>query len=115
MHRAAMQWAVALGILVAGGAAAWPQSLPPRTGPVGLPVTEPRAEPAAGGRLHGVVQSGKIPLPGVAVTAQNTLTGKRYSTITDIRGAWSMTIPQDGRYVIRTEFAAFATAAEEAL
>lgn len=82
---------------------------------MGTPVTAPRAEPPAGGRLHGVVRSGKTPLPGVAVTAQNTLTGKRYSTITDIRGAWSMTIPQDGRYVIRTEFAAFAVATEEAL
>jgi hypothetical protein len=28
--------------------------------------------------LHGVVKSGNIPLPGVTVTAQNTLTGKRF-------------------------------------
>src|SRR6185437_4283958 len=83
--------------------------------PVGTPVTVPRGEAVTGGRLHGVIRSGKIPLPGVAVTAQNTLTGKRYSTITDSRGVWSMNIPQEGRYVIRTEFAAFATAAEEAL
>ena len=55
-----------------------------------------------------MVKSGNIPLPGVTVTAQNTLTGKRYSTTTDITGAWSMTIPQNGRYVIRTQFAAFA-------
>jgi trimeric autotransporter adhesin len=110
-----MQWTVALWILVAGGMAAWPQSLPPRAGPVGTPVTVPRGEAVTGGRLHGVIRSGKIPLPGVAVTAQNTLTGKRYSTTTDIRGAWSMTIPQEGRYVIRTQFAAFAMAAEEAL
>jgi hypothetical protein len=69
----------------------------------------------AGGALHGVVKSGSIPLPGVSVTAQNTLTGKRYSTTTDITGAWSMTIPQNGRYVIRTQFAAFAPASQEAL
>ena len=76
----------------------------------------PATAPAiAGGRLHGVVKSGNIPLPGVTVTAQNTLTGKRYSTTTDINGAWSMTIPQDGRYVLRTEFAAFAQASGEAL
>jgi hypothetical protein len=68
-----------------------------------------------GGRLHGVVKSGSIPLPGVAVTAQNTLTGKRYSTTTDVTGAWSMTIPQNGRYVIRTQFAAFAQGSQEAL
>jgi hypothetical protein len=68
-----------------------------------------------GGKLHGVVKSGNIPLPGVAVTAQNTLTGKRYTTTTYINGAWSMTIPQNGRYVIRTQFAAFAPGAQEAL
>ena len=72
-------------------------------------------QPVAGGKLHGVVKSGNIPLPGVTVTAQNTLTGKRYATTTDITGAWSMTIPQNGRYVIRTQFAAFAQGAGEAL
>ena len=71
--------------------------------------------PVTGGKLHGYVKSGTIPLPGVTVTAQNTLTGKRYSTTTDVTGAWSMTIPQNGRYVIRTQFAAFAQGAQEAL
>jgi hypothetical protein len=60
-----------------------------------------------------VVKSGNIPLPGVSVTAQNTLTGKRYSTTTDITGSWSLTIPQNGRYVIRTQFAAFAAGVQE--
>ncbi|HKF49110.1 MAG TPA: carboxypeptidase regulatory-like domain-containing protein [Terracidiphilus sp.] len=68
-----------------------------------------------GGKLHGVVKSGNVPLPGVAVTAQNTLTGKRYTTTSDITGAWSLTIPQNGRYVIRTQFAAFAQSSQEAL
>ncbi|HTX75793.1 MAG TPA: carboxypeptidase-like regulatory domain-containing protein [Terracidiphilus sp.] len=62
-----------------------------------------------------MVKSGAIPLPGVTVTAQNTLTGKRYSTTTDITGAWSMNIPQNGRYVIRTQFAAFAQGSQEAV
>jgi hypothetical protein len=68
-----------------------------------------------GGKLHGVVKSGNIPLPGVTVTAQNTLTGKKYSTTTDLAGAWSMTIPQNGRYVIKTQFAAFAPGSQEAV
>jgi predicted hotdog family 3-hydroxylacyl-ACP dehydratase len=68
-----------------------------------------------GGKLHGFVKSASIPLPGVTVTAQNTLTGKRYTTTTDVTGAWALTIPQNGRYVIRTEFAAFAQGAQEAL
>jgi hypothetical protein len=62
-----------------------------------------------------LVKSGAIPLPGVTVTAQNTLTGKRYSTTTDVTGAWSLTIPRNGRYVIRTQFAAFAQGSQEAL
>jgi hypothetical protein len=62
-----------------------------------------------------VVKSGNIPLPGVTVTAQNTLTGKRFSTTTDISGAWSLKIPQNGRYVIRTQFAGFAPGSQEAV
>lgn len=73
------------------------------------------AQPAVGGLLHGTVRSGRTPLPGVTVTAQNSLTGKRYTTTTDVTGAWSMVIPQNGRYVLRTEFAGFAQGAAEAL
>ncbi len=69
----------------------------------------------SGGRLHGVVKSGNTPLPGVTVTAQNTLTGKRYSTITGISGAWSLNVPLDGRYAIRTQFAGFAAGTEKAV
>jgi hypothetical protein len=77
--------------------------------------TEAAQQSVAGGRLHGVVKSGQTPLPGVAVTAQNTLTGKRYATTTDITGAWSLTLSQNGRYVVRTQFAAFATGVQEAV
>ena len=80
-----------------------------------VPGASPAVQTLAGGKLHGVVKSGNVPLPGVTVTAQNTLTGKRYATTTDITGAWSMAIPQNGRYVIRTEFAGFAQSAGEAL
>lgn len=81
----------------------------------GNPAAGAAVQPAAGGALHGTVKSGNVPLPGVTVIAQNTLTGKKYATTTDITGAWSMTIPQNGRYVIRTQFAAFAQGAGEAL
>ena len=82
---------------------------------VSTPATGVSASSTAGGTLHGAIKSGNIPLPGVAVTATNTLTGKRFATTTDITGAWSMTIPQNGRYVIKTEFAAFAAVTHEAL
>ena len=90
------------------------------TSPLPSSSTAQAAAPApyqsiSGGRLHGSVKSGSAPLPGVTVTAQNTLTGKRYSTTSDITGAWSLTIPQNGRYVIRTQFAAFAQGSQEAL
>jgi hypothetical protein len=68
-----------------------------------------------GGLLHGQVKSGSTPLPGVTVTAQNTLTGKRFSTTTDINGGWSLHLAQNGRYVIRTQFAAFAQGSQEAV
>jgi hypothetical protein len=62
-----------------------------------------------------MVKSGDTPLPGVTVTAQNTLTGKRFSTITGISGAWALSIPRNGRYVVRAELAVFAAGVEEVL
>jgi hypothetical protein len=120
MRRKTMLSAVAAGIFAAGGFTARAQSpAAPQTqlaAPLSAPAAEsPTASAATGGRLHGQVKSGSIPLPGVTVTAQNTLTGKRFQTTTDLSGAWAMTIPQNGRYVVRTQFAAFAPGAKEAL
>ncbi len=105
------------------GMGAWAQSTPSAAAPGAVAnapdstsTSAPDAPtPVTGGKLHGYVKSGAIPLPGVTITAQNTLTGKRYSTTTDVTGAWSLTIPQNGRYVIRTQFAAFAQGSQEAL
>lgn len=69
----------------------------------------------AGGTIHGVIKAGTIPLPGVSITASNSLTGKRYSTTTDITGSFTLTIPQNGRYVLRTDLAAFAPVTKDAL
>ena len=122
MGRGAAGAVFALAVCVATYGGAWAQNASPakvaaaNSAPAanyGGPVT-PEA-PASGGRLHGMVRSGKTPLPGVTVTAQNTLTGKRYATTTDVTGAWSLTIPLNGRYVVRTQFAAFAQGAQEAV
>ncbi len=117
MRRGARVWAIAVCISVVGIATraqvpADPSGAPPAAS---APDSQPTAPAVVGGRLHGVVKSGNVPLPGVTVTAQNTLTGKKYSTTTDITGAWSLTLPQNGRYVIRTQFAAFAPGSQEAL
>jgi hypothetical protein len=70
---------------------------------------------SAGGIIHGSIRSGSTPLPGVSITATNTLTGKKYSTVTDSTGAYTLNIPQNGRYVVRTDFAAFAAETKEVL
>ena len=89
------------GLLIAP---AWAQSTP-----AAAPAASPNPAPAAtaGGLVHGTVKAGNIPLPGVSVVATNTLTGQRYATVTDINGNYSMNIPANGRYVLKTELAAF--------
>jgi hypothetical protein len=81
-------------------------------GQAGLP-----AAPAAtsGGTIRGSVKAGAVPLPGVAVTATNTLTGKKYATTTDVTGTYEMAIPRNGRYVVKAELAAFASETKEVL
>ena len=121
MRQAAVRRAGAAGIVLAACLAAWPQApatqTPPSQAPSSPAAPDAPSSPVSvtGGTLHGVVKSGTIPLPGVSITAQNTLTGKRYSTTSDITGAWQMKIPLNGRYVIRTQFAAFALGSQEAV
>jgi hypothetical protein len=76
-------------------------------------------EAAQGGAIKGMViagtagKPGGVPLPGVAVTAKNTLTGRQYTTTTDVDGKYAMTIPKNGRYVVRVELAGFAAETHE--
>ncbi len=81
--------------------------------PVAVPATVQAT--ASGGTIKGTVKAGTVPLPGVAVTAANTLTGKKYATTTDITGSFAMVIPRNGRYVVKAELAAFATETKEIL
>jgi hypothetical protein len=72
-----------------------------------------------GGTIQGRViagtvgKAGGVPLPGVGITAMNSLTGKKYATTTDIDGKYAMAIPRNGRYVVRAELAGFAAATAE--
>jgi trimeric autotransporter adhesin len=130
MRRWTLRWAVVGALCVVSSLTGWAQAAPAGeasgqpagapASPTGVPGLATAAGGAAdsavaGGTLRGYVKSVTIPLPGVTVTAQNTLTGKRYSTTTDVTGAWALTIPTNGRYVIRTEFPAFAQGAQEAV
>jgi outer membrane receptor protein involved in Fe transport len=91
-------------LFVAAGALAWAQ----------IPGAQP-ANATNGGTIRGVVKSGNTPLPGVAITAANTLTGKKVITSTDAEGAYSLTVPSNGRYVVRADLSAFNVATKETL
>ena len=86
-------------------------------------VTDPAATTVAaivavvpqGGTIKGSVNASGVPLPGVAVTATNTLTGKKYATSTDVDGAFQMAVPHNGRYVLKTELAGFASTTQEVM
>jgi hypothetical protein len=58
--------------------------------------------------ISGSAHSGKTPLPGATVTASNTLTGKKYSVVSNVEGKFSLTGITRGRYVVRIEFMGFA-------
>jgi hypothetical protein len=65
--------------------------------------------------IHGTVKTDTVPLPGVRVTATDTLTGKTYSAATDATGGYSINLPQNGRYIVRALFTVFAPAEKETL
>ncbi len=69
--------------------------------------------PEQGGIIRGLVKSGNMPLPGVTVTAVNTLTGQKAVAWTDVDGTYTLQVPADGRYVVRTQLAAFAPLTHE--
>src|SRR5258708_3789055 len=85
-----------------------------QTATLPLPQTIPVAS-APFGVISGSIKSGNAPLPGVTVTASNTLTGKKYATSTDVDGSFRIEVGSKGRYVVRAEFAAFAPLTQEVL
>ena len=73
------------------------------------------AKSASYGEISGVAKSGTTPLPGVSITAANTLTGKKYVTSTDVDGSFKIEVSGNGRYVVKAEFSAFAPVTQEVL
>ncbi len=71
--------------------------------------------PAPAFQIHGSVLSGKTPLPGVTISAANSLTGKKVVTSTDPDGRYVLAVPGRGKYVVRAELTAFAAATAEAI
>ena len=80
-----------------------------------LTTTISAQEAAPFGVIAGTVKSGNVPLPGVTVSAANTLTGKKYITSTDLDGSFKLEVGGKGRYVVRAEFSAFSPITQEIL
>ncbi len=108
-----IQW-MAIGLVLTGSAFGQATSDVQPVAPSVVPAPTAATE-ASGGTITGSVKAGVVPLPGVSVTATNTLTGKKYATTTDVNGAFAMAIPRNGRYVVKTDLAAFATETKEVL
>jgi len=66
-------------------------------------------------QINGTVRSGKTSLPGVTVTAANTLTGKKVSATTSLSGEFLLNNLPRGRYVLRVEFMGFATHTQDVI
>src|SRR5258705_10222460 len=113
--RGSMRW-LAVSLVMVG--TSWGQAAPggqPSPAVQSPPAPAVSSPEASGGTITGTVKAGAVPLPGVGVTATNTLTGKKYATTTDVNGSFAMAIPRNGRYVVRTELAAFAPETKEVL
>ncbi|MFI5111327.1 MAG: carboxypeptidase regulatory-like domain-containing protein [Terriglobales bacterium] len=65
--------------------------------------------------IAGKAAAGAVPLPGVTISASNSLTGKKAATSTGVDGAYYLVAPSNGRYVIRAELAGFAVATKEVI
>ncbi|HZQ90237.1 MAG TPA: TonB-dependent receptor [Terriglobales bacterium] len=93
------------------GQAAPPASPQPPASPAGAA----SIATAPYGEISGTVKAGATPLPGVSISATNTLTGQKLISSTDLAGNFTLQVPSKGRYVVRAELAAFAPATKEAL
>jgi trimeric autotransporter adhesin len=74
--------------------------------------TPPPSQPAAtnhGGQIFGAVKQGTIPLSGVRISVVHLDSGKKFITITDGAGTYSIRVADDGRYSIRFEFRALTS------
>jgi trimeric autotransporter adhesin len=90
-----------------------PPAQEPEANPVPISQSAPAPPPPTTFQISGTVKSGKTPLPGVTVTAANTLTGKKLSVASAIDGSFAFKGLPRGRYVIKVEFMGFATSSQE--
>jgi len=87
----------------------------PSAPPAGAATLASPSTAAPSFEISGSARSGKTPLPGAAVTAANTLTGKKYAAVTNADGKFSFSGIARGRYVVRIEFMGFSLFTQELL
>jgi len=90
-----------------------PAQTQPSPAPPGPAQAEAQSAPPPTYEITGTARSGKTPLPGATVTASNTLTGKKYSAVSDAEGKFTFTGIVRGRYVLRIEFMGFSLFTQE--
>jgi hypothetical protein len=90
-----------------------PAQTQPSLAPTGAAQADTQNVPPPSYEITGAARAGKIPLPGATVTASNTLTGKKYSAVTDAEGKFTFTGIVRGRYVLRIEFMGFSLFTQE--
>ncbi len=98
--------------LAIGNSHAQENPVPAQSTPA-APQTNETPAPPATYQITGSVHSGKTPLPGVTLTASNTLTGKKYAAATISDGKFALNGLPRGRYVLRAEFMGFAAQTQE--
>jgi trimeric autotransporter adhesin len=77
------------------------------------PVPQSTPSAPASFEITGIVRAGKTPLPGVTVTASNSLTGKKFVVATAANGTYTFAGLPRGRYVVRVEFMGFSAQTQE--
>jgi trimeric autotransporter adhesin len=87
------------------------ESTPPSPTTTDQTAATPAAAPTY--EITGSARSGKTRLPGVTVTAANTLTGNKYAAATNSEGKFALSGITRGRYVVRVEFMGFAPFTQE--
>src|SRR5258708_12240900 len=92
-----------------------PAQAQPSPAPPGPAQAEAQSAPPPTYEITGTARSGKTPLPGATVTASNTLTGEKYSAVSDAEGKFTFTGIVRGRYVLRIESMGFSLFTQESL
>src|SRR5262249_19822637 len=64
--------------------------------------------------IQGIVQSQQTPIPGASVSATNSDSGEKVTTVTDVNGQYSLTVTPGGKYTVETTMAAFASSTKDA-